>query len=393
VVEHGRSDALGLVESVDRLHQRVIVCVADGPDRGRDAIERELVCVGQRDVLRAGVRMRPQLLWLDRVALPSTFPERHPQRDHHELDLLGSLRMPGNDALRVDVDDERDVHPPCPGAAIGEVHHPGVIRPRRGEVPVQQVTGTDPVLGGDRGASALVAADPRQPERPHGAIHRATRRAGDRGAADQRGHLPPPIETFRGQRPLHPPVAFDGGPRGIADRIDDQCVGDRPGSHDALPKGPIGARGDLLALLAQDPADRLDRVTLSSHRVDEAQHQWLRGSSSPTKKLVAAFKIATSSRSRLFSALSRLISACSTLVTPSRVPSSISACSTHRRTDSWPTPTWRATAADAAVSDGYSGRCSRTSRTARSRNAGSIFFGMTYILPTQKDAASNLGRF
>ncbi|MBG6056040.1 hypothetical protein IWX81_002472, partial [Salinibacterium sp. CAN_S4] len=31
--------------------------------------------------------------------------------------------------------------------------------------------------------------------------------------------------------------------------------------------------------------------------------------------------------------------------------------------------------------------------TARSRSAGSIFLGMTYILPTQKDAASNLGRF
>jgi hypothetical protein len=30
------------------------------------------------------------------------------------------------------------------------------------------------------------------------------------------------------------------------------------------------------------------------------------------------------------------------------------------------TPTWRATAADAAVNDGYSARCSRTSRTARS---------------------------
>jgi len=80
-------------------------------------------------------------------------------------------------------------------------------------------------------------------------------------------------------------------------------------------------------------------------------------------------------------------------VTPSRVPSSISACSTHLRTDSWPTPTWRATAADAVVSDGYCDRCSRTKWTARSRSAGSILFGMTYILPTQKDAASNPGRF
>ena len=46
-----------------------------------------------------------------------------------------------------------------------------------------------------------------------------------------------------------------------------------------------------------------------------------------------------------------------------------------------------------AVNAGYSDRCSRTSRTARSRATGSIFLGMTNILPTQKDAASNLGRF
>lgn len=46
-----------------------------------------------------------------------------------------------------------------------------------------------------------------------------------------------------------------------------------------------------------------------------------------------------------------------------------------------------------AVSEGYSDRHSRTSLTARSRSAGSIFFGMTYILPTQKEAASHLGRF
>ncbi|WP_206780578.1 hypothetical protein, partial [Nocardioides sp. XL1] len=40
-----------------------------------------------------------------------------------------------------------------------------------------------------------------------------------------------------------------------------------------------------------------------------------------------------------------------------------------------------------------SGRCSSTCRTHRSLTAGSIFFGMVRILPTQKDAASNLGRF
>lgn len=78
VVEHSRANAFGFVEPVDRLHQGVIVRIADGPDRGRDAIEREFLSVGQRDVLRAGVRMRSQLLRLDRVALPAALPETHP---------------------------------------------------------------------------------------------------------------------------------------------------------------------------------------------------------------------------------------------------------------------------------------------------------------------------
>ncbi|NYI40505.1 hypothetical protein BKA03_000624 [Demequina lutea] len=45
------------------------------------------------------------------------------------------------------------------------------------------------------------------------------------------------------------------------------------------------------------------------------------------------------------------------------------------------------------LTDGYSDTWSRTRRTARSRTTGSILFGMTYILPSHKDAAPNLRRF
>jgi hypothetical protein len=49
------------------------------------------------------------------------------------------------------------------------------------------------------------------------------------------------------------------------------------------------------------------------------------------------------------------------------------------------------TTADAAVND--SPAWSLTNRTARALNSGSILFAMAGILPTHKDAASNLGRF
>jgi hypothetical protein len=45
------------------------------------------------------------------------------------------------------------------------------------------------------------------------------------------------------------------------------------------------------------------------------------------------------------------------------------------------------------VVEEYSPRCSRTSRTARSLSAGSIFFGMTPSSVTHKEAAQNPGRF
>ena len=60
---------------------------------------------------------------------------------------------------------------------------------------------------------------------------------------------------------------------------------------------------------------------------------------------------------------------------------------------SWPTSTWRVTAADAAVKDGYSDRCSRINRTARSEKAESTLFGLRRIHTTQEDAPKNLRRF
>src|SRR5699024_5454428 len=89
--------------------------------------------------------------------------------------------------------------------------------------------------------------------------------------------------------------------------------------------GPVGTCGDLAALLAQNPADRLDRMPLAGLGVEERQHQRLRGRVSPAKKVVAAFDIAISSRSRVFSAFNLLISSSSAVVFPALRPASTSA--------------------------------------------------------------------
>src|SRR5712691_7583209 len=76
---------------------------------------------------------------------------------------------------------------------------------------------------------------------------------------------------------------------------------------------------------------------------DEAHDFGSRGSSSRAKKLAAAFKISLARLSSRFSRSNSLIRRCSAVVTPGRLPLSISACLTQLRSDSGPMPSWRAT--------------------------------------------------
>jgi len=62
VVEHGRADTFRFVEPVDGLHQRIIVCVTDGPNRGCDAIQGKFFGVRQRNILSAFNRSLQHLL-------------------------------------------------------------------------------------------------------------------------------------------------------------------------------------------------------------------------------------------------------------------------------------------------------------------------------------------
>src|SRR5699024_1883895 len=245
---------------------------------------------------------------------------------------------------------------------------------------IQQVTGPFAVRVGDGGAQLLRAPHPFEAEGAHRSVHCAARGVGKAVlAAEQGDPLSSSVEAFR----RHLDQARDGvdGPGEIADLVLDQRVCDGAGSDAGWPlPGSVGACSDLQALLAQDAEDRLDCVTFGAHLVDEREDQRLRGSSSPAKKIEARRRISLSSRNLLFSAFRRLISADSSVVTPGRVPSSTSAWASQRRTDSRETPSWRATAAVAAVRVGYSWACSRTSRTHLARSWESIFHGCLSIL-------------
>jgi hypothetical protein len=75
--------------------------------------------LGERDggVLTAGVGVADQLARHDGVAVAVALPQRHPQRDVDQVDVLGGRGVPGDDLLGEHVEDERDVDEPGPGAA------------------------------------------------------------------------------------------------------------------------------------------------------------------------------------------------------------------------------------------------------------------------------------
>lgn len=150
VVEDRGMETLGLVVAVDRLRQGVVIRVVDGPDRWGDPIECELLCPCDGRVLRADLGVRPKLIGFDGVTLSAALSERHAEKDHHEIDMFAALAISGDDALRVVLEDECYIHPPCPGTHIGEVNNSSVVRSGSRKVTIEEVSGTDPILRGDR---------------------------------------------------------------------------------------------------------------------------------------------------------------------------------------------------------------------------------------------------
>ena len=55
------------------------------------------------------------------VTLAFPVPQRHPDRGEHQVGVLGARSVPGEDLLGEDIHDERDIHKPGPGPAVGEV--------------------------------------------------------------------------------------------------------------------------------------------------------------------------------------------------------------------------------------------------------------------------------
>lgn len=118
-------DELGLVESVDDLSQGVVVVVALAADRRLDASRGQALGVADTDVLRAAIAMvgRPAIaLWP--AGIQSLL-----QGVKHEIGVHRGADALAHDPAGIGIDDEGHVQPALPGADVGEVGHPKLVRP------------------------------------------------------------------------------------------------------------------------------------------------------------------------------------------------------------------------------------------------------------------------
>src|SRR5437899_1057750 len=274
-----------------------------------------------------------------------------------EISGQGRRGPPADNPPRKHVDDERDVDEATPGRDVREVRHPQLIRARRTEISTNQILrsiGRRRRLGRRRPRPA--ADRTREPQLAHQAAHAAPRHAqafASHLSPDFAGaiHLPILVPDAKNDRSQHVIVLRPRrAPRGF------------PLFRFVLEVRRWGDR--------QHPADRLDPIQ-APMIVDERDHHFARRSSAAWAKYADAFlRISFARRSSKLSFSSCFRRARSSVVRPGRWPVSRSAWRTHRRNTSTGPPIFSATDRIAPHCDGYSGACSKTIRTARSRNSG-----------------------
>src|SRR3954466_8408424 len=100
---------LSLEQPDRRLHQGIVVGVADRSDRRGDARSVEVLGERERRVLRPGIAVVYQLAFLIRVLVSVALPQGHLQGVEEKPCLLRCGRGPADDAAGEGVHDEGDV--------------------------------------------------------------------------------------------------------------------------------------------------------------------------------------------------------------------------------------------------------------------------------------------
>lgn len=111
-MEHAGPDVLGRVQADEGLRESVDARVADRADLGPDLFQLKMLGEHDQRVLPSRAGVSDQLALDDRAAFGVPPPDRSTQRGHDQGGVRRRVSVPGNDALCVHVEDERDIHNP-----------------------------------------------------------------------------------------------------------------------------------------------------------------------------------------------------------------------------------------------------------------------------------------
>lgn len=174
-------DDLGLIETVDRFGEGVVVTIADASDRRLDASFCQPLGIPDGHVLNAAIRVMHEAAAVSRTPIMKCLL----QRIEDEACMCCPARPPADDATSEDVDDKGHVDETLPGGDIGEIRNPQPVWCRGFELAVNPVKRARGRLVRERRADRLSSNDPLQAHRPH--------KPGDSAAGD--------IEAFTLQLP------------------------------------------------------------------------------------------------------------------------------------------------------------------------------------------------
>lgn len=128
----------GLVETVDRLGQGVVIRIAHAADRGDEIGFCKALCVVHGEILNAPVAVMDQ-------AIIRAGPASMDSLLQGIEDKAGRRRrtdLPAHDPARIGIDHEGDIDEACPSVDVGKIDHPQGIGPRDAELPIDLVQGT-----------------------------------------------------------------------------------------------------------------------------------------------------------------------------------------------------------------------------------------------------------
>lgn len=156
-------DDLGLVKTVDRFDQSVVVTVADTADRRLDASLRQPLGIANGHILRAAVGMVNQSAMMDGPPIMKCLVEGI----EHKARMSSPAYPPTDDAASKGIDHKSHVDETLPGRHLGEIRKPEHVRRGREEMSVHPVERARRGLVADLRADRFVANDALQSHCPH----------------------------------------------------------------------------------------------------------------------------------------------------------------------------------------------------------------------------------